>query len=239
MKKCIYLMGSLRNRKNVLSIAKELEQLDYEVFTSWLAPGEEADDKWKEYEQALGRTHKEALEGYAAQHIFEFDKHHLDRADISVLVMPAGKSCFTELGYHVGKGKPAYVLYPEGELEDRWDVMVLFATKTFFSTEELLKELAMSDKLKVLDPFYCDTDVLLENRGLTHGDYKDNSKITTLMWEVISKHLQNNNKEISPEQEYALYMIIGKISRIVSGDSSFTDHWEDIKGYSELVIKSI
>jgi len=34
----------------------------------------------------------DALKGYAADHVFEFDKHHLDRCDTAILVLPAGKS---------------------------------------------------------------------------------------------------------------------------------------------------
>ena len=139
--KSIYLMGSLRNRYEVTQIAIDLEGWGYEVFTSWLAPGEEADDKWKEYEQSLGKTHKEALEGYAAQHIFEFDKHHLDRCDMAVLIMPSGKSCWIELGYMIGKGKKGFILYPDGELDDRWDVMALFATGIAFDMNELKRML--------------------------------------------------------------------------------------------------
>lgn len=137
----IYLIGALKNRENMYAVEAELKKAGFEVFLDWLAPGEEADDKWKEYAQARGLTHKEALRSYAATHIFEFDKFHLDRADAAVMVMPCGKSGHLELGYTIGKGKPGYILFPDGELEDRWDVMHLFATGIAFSMEELVEML--------------------------------------------------------------------------------------------------
>ena len=88
--KSIYLMSGLRNRKEVIKLANRIEkEIGIEVFDDWLSPGKHADDHWKEYERARGRTYKQALEGYAAQHIFAFDKFHLDRCDGCILLLPA------------------------------------------------------------------------------------------------------------------------------------------------------
>lgn len=133
----IYLMGSLRN-PSVPSLGNRIRQLGYEVFDDWFAAGEKADDSWQEYEQTRGKTYKEALGGYAANHVFEYDKHHLDTADIGVLVMPCGKSGWLEFGYLVGKGKPCYALI-EKEPE-RWDVMIRFG-RVFDDFQALLNEL--------------------------------------------------------------------------------------------------
>lgn len=124
-KKKVYVIGSLRNSA-VLDVTLALEeQLDVEVFSDWLAAGPEADDYWRQYEMARGRTYEEALLGYAARHVFEFDKHHLDTSDAAVLVYPAGKSGHLELGYMVGRGKPCAILL-DADYE-RWDVMLQFA----------------------------------------------------------------------------------------------------------------
>jgi hypothetical protein len=121
----IYLIGSLRNDK-IPEIAKAFREGGIEVFDDWYAAGPEADDYWKSYETSRGRTYKEALEGYAAGHVFDFDFHHLNRVDGGVLVLPAGKSAHIEFGYLRGLGKPAYVLFPGEPAEDRWDVMYRF-----------------------------------------------------------------------------------------------------------------
>ena len=129
-----YLIGSLRNKK-IPIIAKNLRIWGFDIFDSWYAPGPNADDYWRDYEKAKGFTYQDALKHYAARHIFEFDKFHLDRCDGGILVWPAGKSAHLELGYLIGQGKPGYILI-DGEPE-RWDIMLNFATEVCRDLEEL------------------------------------------------------------------------------------------------------
>lgn len=133
----IYLIGSLRNKK-VVQFGVEIRNLGYEVFDEWVGSGETADDSWKSYNKARGRTYREGLYSFAARHTFLLDKTHLDRADTVVLLVPAGRSGFLELGYAIGKGKPSYIVFEE-EPEDRWDVMLNFADRVFFSQIEFLE----------------------------------------------------------------------------------------------------
>jgi hypothetical protein len=90
-----------------------------------MAAGYEADDMWKDYEQGRGRTYQEALNGYAARHVFNFDKYHLDRATHILLVLPAGKSGHMEITYgqYATKAKCGILLDPE---DVRFDVMYQF-----------------------------------------------------------------------------------------------------------------
>lgn len=136
--KTVYLIGSLRNPR-IQEYARLLRSKGFDVFDDWHAAGPEADDKWQEYEQERGRSYSDALAGYHAQHVFEFDRFHLDRADIGVLVLPAGKSGHLELGYLIGRGKPGFVLL-DGE-SGRFDVMYRFAKKACHSITELIEEL--------------------------------------------------------------------------------------------------
>lgn len=134
----IYLIGSLRN-KNVPKIAEALRDYGHEVFDDWYAVGPEADDYWRKYEQYRGKSYKEALGSWAAKHVFAFDKSHIDRCDVGVLLAPAGKSAHLELGYMLGGKKRGYVLFDEEP--ERWDVMYQFATGIFFDFKELTREL--------------------------------------------------------------------------------------------------
>jgi hypothetical protein len=134
----IYLIGSLRN-PSVPVIAAHLRSVGFEVFDDWYAAGPTADDCWRDYEVARGHSYKEALQGYAATHIFDFDMFHLNRCDIGVLVMPTGKSGHLELGYLVGRGKPCYVLFDK--TPERYDVMYQFAQAVFFDVNDLSNEL--------------------------------------------------------------------------------------------------
>lgn len=133
----VYLAGSLRNRDYITTIAVELQkQLGCEVFADWAATSADADDSWKHYEQSRGVSYIEALKRPAAQNVFLFDKKHIDESDVMVVAMPAGKSAFLELGYHLGKGKPGYILLDPKE--DRWDVMFNFATGVHDKLSELV-----------------------------------------------------------------------------------------------------
>ncbi len=143
----IYIIGSLRNPR-VPEISNQLRRdlaPTTEVFDSWYSPGPHADDYWRKYEKGKGLTYKEAINSWAAKHIFEFDHFHLNRATDAVLIMPAGKSCHLELGYLIGKSKRGYILFDKEP--KRWDVMVQFATDVFFGYEELRDELRKYDLL--------------------------------------------------------------------------------------------
>lgn len=136
--KSVYIIGSLRNEK-IPQVGNLLRDNGYDAFDDWYGAGHEADDKWRDYENLRGRSHKDALFGYAAKHVFAFDLHHLNRCDLAVLVMPAGKSGHLELGYFVGLGKPGFIYFDA--VPDRYDVMHQFATDIFSSDEELIKGL--------------------------------------------------------------------------------------------------
>ena len=130
----VYIIGSLRNER-VQQVGNLLRSFGIEAFDDWFAAGPEADDYWQKYSNLRGHKYKEALAGYAAQHVFNFDKYHLDRCDAALLVLPAGKSGHLELGYCAGKGKPTYILL-DGEPE-RFDVMYNFATEVLIGDEDI------------------------------------------------------------------------------------------------------
>lgn len=135
----IYVIGSLRNAK-IPVVATALRAIGWDAFDDWYSAGPEADDILRDYEKARGNNFRQALAGYAAKHIFEFDKAHLDRCAHAVLVKPAGTSGHLELGYAAGKGKKTYILL-EGEPE-RLDIMVQFANGgIFYSLDEMLETL--------------------------------------------------------------------------------------------------
>ena len=139
-KKVVYLIGTLRNPE-VNRVAQAIRDLGFEVFDDWTAAGSTADDSWRDYEKSRGHSYVQALQGYAAKHVFAFDKFHLDRADLAVLLMPAGKSGHLELGYTLGKGKPGFVLFDQEP--ERFDVMYQFATGVYSAEVDLLHALRL------------------------------------------------------------------------------------------------
>lgn len=144
----MYLIGSLKNAQ-VPVLAQQLRSRGLRVFDSWYAPGPEADDFLRDYERTKKLGYREAIYGYAARHIFEFDKYHLDNARCVVLLMPAGKSGHLELGYAIGQGKSGYILF-DAEPE-RFDVMHNFATDIFFDVNKLSERLILAFKYNLAD----------------------------------------------------------------------------------------
>lgn len=138
MKEKVYIAGSLRGPM-VPEVANRVKAAGHDVFADWYSPGPHADDAWQEYERTRGRTYRDAIYGAHAQHVFAFDKRHLDECTVGVLVMPAGKSAHIELGYLAGTGKRTFVLFDEEP--ERYDLMYLFADYVCFSIDELLHEL--------------------------------------------------------------------------------------------------
>ena len=82
-----------------------------------------------------------------------------------------------------------------------------------------------------------ETAELLNERHKTHGSFADNAR--------VAQHLRAFWREqptwasASEQQREALDHIAGKISRILSGQAGFADHWDDIAGYARLVSKEI
>lgn len=137
-----YLVGSLRNPE-VPILGNLLRSHGHEVFDDWFGAGPEADDYWHKHETQRGVSYYDALHGYAAENVFNFDKRHILRCDCCVLVMPAGKSGHLELGFAIGSGKRGFVAFDREP--DRWDVMYRFAIESggdvCFSYDQLVEKL--------------------------------------------------------------------------------------------------
>jgi hypothetical protein len=160
----IYLIGSLRNPE-IPKIAAKIREAGFEVFDDWFAAGPIADDSWQEYEKQKGIPYDEALKGYAAQHVFDFDLYHLNRSAAAVLVLPAGKSGHLELGYMRGQNKKCFMLFDKEP--ERWDVMVKFADGgVYFDTDKLIGGLnAHLRNREISDSTFQDLHYLCGTKG--------------------------------------------------------------------------
>lgn len=138
-KPLIYLIGRLKNNK-IVQIANFFRSHGYDVFEDWNYVGPDADDWWQKREKERGRTYIESLQGRAAQNTYLFDKAYLDIARAVVLISPAGKSAFLELGYSKGNGKATYILLPNKTMK-RYEVMTKFADAVVETKEEVLSAL--------------------------------------------------------------------------------------------------
>lgn len=73
-------------------------------------------------------------------------------------------------------------------------------------------------------------DPLLNERQKTHGSFKDNAAISQQLKGIFG--MQEHQRPHA--QNEALDMIALKLSRILSGQANFKDHWDDIAGYAKL-----
>lgn len=80
------------------------------------------------------------------------------------------------------------------------------------------------------------TDVLLADRHKTHGSFMQNAR--------HGQHLRDyfrgtpGWRAASVREREALDYLAGKLSRILSGQPGYADHWHDIAGYAELAASS-
>lgn len=77
------------------------------------------------------------------------------------------------------------------------------------------------------------TAKVMSDRAPVHGEFVENSRAT---WEMLRAMQRERNWPILPDpQKHALYMIAHKMARILAGDPSHEDHWDDIAGYARCV----
>jgi hypothetical protein len=74
-------------------------------------------------------------------------------------------------------------------------------------------------------------DSLLAEREKTHGDFKLNAYYSQ---ELKSCFREAGYRNFTQAHREALDMIALKLSRILSGQANFKDHWDDIAGYAKL-----
>ena len=80
------------------------------------------------------------------------------------------------------------------------------------------------------------TGKILEDRKKDYGSFSELATMERAMKKAIA------HKVPMIEEDYkvtALGMIIHKIARIVNGNSSKIDTWQDIAGYAELVVNEL
>lgn len=76
------------------------------------------------------------------------------------------------------------------------------------------------------------TDDLIKERKGQHGSWASHAETAYRLKEALRKG--EHWEGMVPSQREALDMIAVKMSRIVNGNASHDDHWDDIMGYAKL-----
>lgn len=77
-----------------------------------------------------------------------------------------------------------------------------------------------------------ETMSLLNERDSTHGSFIVNGRVSQALKEVFRSESGWENLDIIHRE--AIDHICGKFGRIMSGQPTFDDHWDDIAGYAQL-----
>jgi len=74
---------------------------------------------------------------------------------------------------------------------------------------------------------------VLEERQSVHGDFGENAE-TAQGLKLMIKDAVNFHR-LDADMVESLDLICTKLSRIVTGDCNYQDHWLDIAGYATLI----
>jgi len=78
---------------------------------------------------------------------------------------------------------------------------------------------------------------LIADRATTHGDFTDVSRVAQDIKSIMTS--SKGWPKLRSAQRESLEVIATKIGRILGGDPTHKDHWDDIAGYAELVAREL
>lgn len=94
---------------------------------------------------------------------------------------------------------------------------------------------------EIAETTFAPIEQLTQERGKTHGAFSDHAKYTQAIKQVAyraySERAQRGQPALTVQQKEAVEMIAHKLGRILAGDATFADHWDDIGGYASIANK--
>ena len=73
---------------------------------------------------------------------------------------------------------------------------------------------------------------ILKERGNRYGDFGDNARCAQALKDALTIY---GTSKLTEDKREALDLMCSKIARIVTGDPSWVDNWDDLSGYSTLI----
>lgn len=74
-------------------------------------------------------------------------------------------------------------------------------------------------------------------RHRTHGDFETQAEFSQYLKKIMRERIDQDRAPLWMRE--ALEMICLKLSRVAFGDCTHIDHWRDISGYAQLVVKGL
>lgn len=103
------------------------------------------------------------------------------------------------------------------------------------SSDRIIKDMEIGDLKKPSQAYRVPRPE--DVRGETHGDYGEMAQLIQFL--KTNMRCGSSWGRMNPMQQEALELIATKIGRIVCGDPGHRDHWDDIRGYAQLVLERI
>jgi hypothetical protein len=76
---------------------------------------------------------------------------------------------------------------------------------------------------------------IIDQRQKTHGNYTRQAKLS----QDLKTRIRQEDHRLTHQQAESIEMICVKMARIVCGDPNAPDHWRDIIGYSDLILREL
>jgi len=82
-------------------------------------------------------------------------------------------------------------------------------------------------------------DQILEERGGNYGDFHTQANLSQTLNAIVNQHYNSvhSDKQMPQFMLEAIHMICHKLARIANGNPYYVDSWQDIAGYSQLVVE--
>ena len=81
------------------------------------------------------------------------------------------------------------------------------------------------------------TNQILSDREQTHGLFREVAGYSQAIKQLM--RTSRNWGRLDVTQAQALEVVADKVARILCGDPSYLDHWQDGAGYFELVVREL
>lgn len=78
---------------------------------------------------------------------------------------------------------------------------------------------------------------ILAERGKNYGKFPEHAKISQALKTVL--HSAPKWNELNATKKEALEMVMHKVARVLNGDSDYLDNYNDMIGYTQLMINEI
>ncbi len=79
---------------------------------------------------------------------------------------------------------------------------------------------------------HIDIKELLNERNATHGSFVENARVSQKLKDIF--RAEPSWDGLNQVHKEAIDHICGKFGRIMAGQPTFDDHWDDISGYALL-----